>query len=326
MKKETQVTIIAWLGALLMISIGVMASTWTEKIVMTIVAWLEFVIVFYVHQWLINHFFKKRKWLFYVSGLLALIAFLSPFKTFAERLFKESKGDVEYLYQAFTTVLTIIFVTAVHYGYKGIMLQIQLEKTKNQQAQAELKLLQSQVNPHFLFNTLNNIYAQSLVHPPKAGDMLVQLGDLMRYQVESAKKNEVSIEAEIGFIENYLALERKRLIDTIKTNFSLKIAEEVDIKMLKIPPMLFIPFIENAYKHGISADDDNFIFIDLNISSRTISFKIENKIPLKKRDIISTKTGLENIKKRLNLLYLDKHHLTMTTNNHIYNVQLEIKL
>jgi two-component system, LytTR family, sensor kinase len=325
MKKETQVTIIAWLGALLMISIGVMASTWTEKIAMTIAAWLEFVIVFYVHQWLINHFFKKRKWLFYVSGLLALIAFLSPFKTFAERLFKESKGDVEYLQQALTTVLTIIFVTAVYYGYKGIMLQIQIERTKNQQAQAELKLLQSQVNPHFLFNTLNNIYAQSLVHPPKAGDMLVQLGDLMRYQIESAKKNEVSIKSEIDFIKNYLALERKRLIDTIKTDFTLEIAEDVDATVLKIPPMLFIPFIENAYKHGISADVDNFIFINLSVKNDSILFNIENKIPLKKRHVVSTNTGLENVKKRLNLLFNEKHTLNISIHNHIYHVQLEIK-
>jgi two-component system, LytTR family, sensor kinase len=145
----------------------------------------------------------------------------------------------------------------------------------------------------------------------------------MRYQIESAKKNEVSIQDEIEFIENYLALEKKRLTDRIKTSFTVEIDEQLN---LFIPPMLFIPFIENAYKHGIGAESDSFIHIYLTIKSDLILFKIENSISLKKQNIKSTNTGLANIKKRLNLLFPEKHQLNITIDNQIYHVQLEIHI
>jgi two-component system, LytTR family, sensor kinase len=326
MKKEIRFDVSLLIGLFIFSIVRALALSLEEKIVLVLMSWVQLSCLFYLNRWLIVNYVKKKKWLFYLLGLMAFMAISTPLMVSVERYYRGFKGNYEYATMAGGILLDTLLLTAVHFAYESIMLRMLLEKTKRQQVQAELKLLQSQVNPHFLFNTLNNIYAQNFINSPKANEMIGQLADLMRYQIESAKKVSVPIQDEITFIENYLALERKRLIASIKTNFALEIAEELDTQTVKIPPMLFIPFIENAYKHGISTDVDNFIFIGLNIKNHSISFKIENRIPSKMRSGVSTKTGLENIKKRLHLLFPDKHHLTISTYNHIYNVQLEIKL
>jgi two-component system, LytTR family, sensor kinase len=226
---------------------------------------------------------------------------------------------------AFSNVITFLFVsTAISYAYKGILLQMQYEKTKRRQVEAELKLLQSQVNPHFLFNTLNNIYAQNLIHQEEANEMILQLADLMRYQIESAKKNEVNIHDEVEFLENYIALEKKRLTDKTQVHFSFEKLD--DTPSLSIPPMLFIPFVENAFKYGIGSDGVNFIKIHLAVKANQILFDIENGIPNRKQSVKSTKMGLDNIKKRLDLLFPNKYKLDIKTENQVYSVQLNIQI
>jgi two-component system, LytTR family, sensor kinase len=322
MKNKILFDIKAWLIAAALIPLGVTASSWQEKITVSLILWLILILLFYPHKWLINSYLKKDKKLIYILGLITLIVASTFLFMLILKLINDRHSN-DFLYLSITISLFIFFSTAISYAYKGIILQLQFEKIKRQQVEAELKLLQSQVNPHFLFNTLNNIYAQNLEHHEEANEMVLQLADLMRYQIESAKKNEVSIQDEIEFIENYLALEKKRLTERIKTSFTVEIDEQLN---LFIPPMLFIPFIENAYKHGIGAESDSFIHIYLNIKSDLILFKIDNSISLKKQNIKSTNTGLANIKKRLGLLFPEKHQLNITADNQIYHVQLEIHI
>jgi two-component system, LytTR family, sensor kinase len=322
MKNKILFDIKAWLIAAALIPLGVTASSWQEKITVSLILWFILILLFYPHKWLINKYLKRDKKLIYVLGLMTLIVASTFLFMLILKLINDRHSN-DFLYLGITISLFIFFSTAISYAYKGIILQLQFEKIKRQQVEAELKLLQSQVNPHFLFNTLNNIYAQNLEHHEEANEMVLQLADLMRYQIESAKKNAVSIQDEIEFIENYLALEKKRLTARIKTSFTAEIDKE---SVMTIPPMLFIPFIENAYKHGIGAESDSFIHIYLSIKSNLILFKIENSISLKKQNIKSTNTGLANIKKRLNLLFPEKHQLNITADNQIYHVQLEIHI
>jgi two-component system, LytTR family, sensor kinase len=322
MKDKILFDIKAWLIAALIIPFGVTASSLQEKIMVCFFTWFMLFAVFYPHKLLINKYLKRKKWLFYALGLLVLITVSTHLFVLILKLIETNPRQTFWSFSV-TVTLFIFLSTAVSYGYKGVVLQWQFEKIKRQQVEAELKLLQSQVNPHFLFNTLNNIYAQNLEHHEEANEMVLQLADLMRYQIESAKKNEVSIQDEIEFINNYLALEKKRLTDRIKTSFTVEMTDGLS---LKIPPMLFIPFIENAYKHGISAEGDCFIHIYLRVNETAILFEMDNSISLKKQHIKSTNTGLANIKKRLDLLFPDKHQLNITADNQIYHVQLEIKI
>jgi two-component system, LytTR family, sensor kinase len=322
MKDKILFDIKAWLVAAALIPLGVTASSLEEKLRVSLTLWAMLLLLFYPHKWLINKYLKRNRFWEYALGLIATITVSTLiFMLILKQIGDRHSGD--FLYLSITITLFVFFSTAVSYGYKGVVLQWQFEKIKRQQVEAELKLLQSQVNPHFLFNTLNNIYAQNLENHADANEMVLQLADLMRYQIESAKKDAVSIQDEIEFINNYLALEKKRLTPRISTSFTVEMADELS---LKIPPMLFIPFIENAYKHGISAEGDCFIHIYLRVNETAILFKMDNSISLKKQHIKSTNTGLENIKKRLDLLFPDKHQLNITADNQIYHVQLEIKI
>lgn len=322
MKKEIIFDIKVWLVVAVVMPFGISARNLPDKILLTISIWVLLIILFYPHKWLLKNYLGEKKWLLYGLGLTVLIG--STGFLFSLVLNHIEGGDgINYLASVIAITLLLFLSTAISYAYKGILLQIQYEKTKRKQVEAELKLLQSQVNPHFLFNTLNNIYAQNLSDQEEANEMILQLADLMRYQIESSKKNEVNIEDEIEFLENYIALEKKRSTDRIKINFEVEKA--ANLKM-QIPPMLFIPFIENAYKHGVSAEGESFIHIFLSIKEQSISFKTENLIPLRKQNVKSTKTGLENIKKRLDLLFPEKHQLVIKTDNQMYNVQLDIQI
>jgi two-component system, LytTR family, sensor kinase len=316
MKKETVFDIKAWIVTLLLLFFVVSARNMQDKLLITLLP----LCLFYPHKWLIINCFDRKKLLPYATRLLALIAVSSALLY----LLLTQEGGVKNLFATTVVViLTLLLSTAISYAYKGILLQIQFEKTKRRQVEAELKLLQSQVNPHFLFNTLNNIYAQNLVHPEEANEMILQLADLMRYQIESSKKNTVSINDEIEFLENYIALEKKRSTDRIKVSFAV---DKADNLTLNIPPMLFIPFIENAYKHGISTEGPCAINIFLKVTENGLSFTIDNPIPVRKQIVKSTNTGLENIKKRLDLLFPNKHQLVIKTDNQLYKVQLNIEI
>jgi two-component system, LytTR family, sensor kinase len=323
MKKEIVFDIKMWIGVGLVMPLLIAnARDLPDRLGQAFQSMVVMVGLFYAHKWLIKNYLAQKKVSHYILGLISLIALV----TFLFGLFLSLTrvGNSNYFITALINVLLFIFFsTAISYAYRGILLQIQYEKTKRRQVEAELKLLQSQVNPHFLFNTLNNIYAQNLVHQEEANEMILQLADLMRYQIESSKKNEVSIDDEIEFLENYIALEKKRSTDRIKVSFAV---DKTANLTMNIPPMLFIPFIENAYKHGISAEGESSINILLDVKEHGISFKIENQIPVRKQMVKSTKTGLENIKKRLELLFPNKHQLSINTDNHIYNVQLDIQI
>jgi two-component system, LytTR family, sensor kinase len=319
MKKEMVFDIKVWFCVTVFMVLSVHARNVPEKVWLCLLPLL----LYYPHKWLIKKYLSQKKWFIYILGLITIMGISASIHFLILKLTELKIKELEVIAFIILPLIFIFFSTVISYAYKGILLQIQYEKTKRRQVEAELKLLQSQVNPHFLFNTLNNIYAQNLVHPEEANEMILQLADLMRYQIESSKKNMVSIDDEIEFLENYIALEKKRSTDRIKVSFAV---DKTDNLTMQIPPMLFIPFIENAYKHGISAEGESVINIVLGVKEHGISFKIDNQIPVRKQLVKSTQTGLENIKKRLDLLFPNKHQLAITTDNQLYHVQLTINI
>lgn len=212
--------------------------------------------------------------------------------------------------------LTVLFT-------KRAILQTQVKlKNKVLIQQMEMKLLKAQLNPHFLFNSLNNIYALSLENLPETSDTILKLSELMRYQLQSSKQQVLSLADELQFIQNYIDLERIRLTD--KSDVQLYIEGEVTNE--QIAPMLLIPFIENSFKHGVNTIQENFIHIFIHIHDRQLSFDIKNSVPPKKMKRISTKTGLDNTQRRLDLLYKNQYDLNITAENDTFNVHLELEL
>ncbi|MFK7905114.1 MAG: sensor histidine kinase [Chitinophagales bacterium] len=184
-------------------------------------------------------------------------------------------------------------------------------------------LLRSQINPHFLFNTLHNIDALIYENQDKASQSLVKLSDIMRYMLTEAKSDTVELQKELEHLENYLSLEKLRLINNNFLRFDISGAANG----LKIVPMLMIPFVENAFKHSVESDTENGINLQIRIDNGTLYFDCENKYDSSNVDKDKSHgIGLETVKKRLALNYPQKHQLKIDSTEAIFTVNLELKL
>jgi len=203
-----------------------------------------------------------------------------------------------------------------------------LEDKKNklisaEQLKTELAFLKNQISPHFFFNTLNNIYSLTETEPEKAKEITYKLSKLMRYLLyESDKNRNVSLEMEISFLRNYIDLMKSRLSGEVKVSTDF----ESDYDKVLIPPLLFITFVENAFKHGISMNTDSFVDISLKNVAGKIVFSIKNSIPENENhEKGKGGLGLTNIKRRLELLFdEDVYSLKIVRLKDVYSVDLII--
>ncbi len=185
----------------------------------------------------------------------------------------------------------------------------------------ELNYLKKQIHPHFLFNTLNTIYGFALKKSDYTPEIILKLSNLLDYILYQVQKPKVSITEEIAHINEYIDLEKIRFQDRLQVHFGSKIAND----FLEIPPMLFMPFVENAFKHGSIINQFLRIEIALTIQEKQLSFSCKNS-SINKENSLSNGIGLENIRKRLDLLYPENHTLTIATNEDSFVVNLSIKL
>lgn len=187
---------------------------------------------------------------------------------------------------------------------------------------AELQLLKAQVHPHFLFNTLNNIYSFSLDRSPKTPELILKLSSLLSYMLYDCKTEEVRLEKEVEIMKNYIDLERERYGDTIEISWNV----EGDIRDNFISPLLMLPFLENAFKHGASEQIEKpWIGVDISVVHDTLKFKITNS----KNEFISHSPngiGINNVKKRLKFLYPGKYELKINDEGDFFAVSLMVKL
>ena len=197
---------------------------------------------------------------------------------------------------------------------------------QTQTMQSELRFLKSQINPHFLFNTLNNLYALTLKKSDKAPEIVIKLSEMMRYMLYECNERRVPLGKEVNYIRNYLDLERLRQGKNMEITF--EVAGEVLDQ--QIAPLMFIPFLENSFKHGLNNQiSSGFVNIRLDIENHNIHFQIENSksesLPLQTHKR-SGGIGLVNIKRRLNIIYPNQHQLIIHDNPKTYGVELEIEL
>ncbi|RIV46736.1 sensor histidine kinase [Flagellimonas pelagia] len=196
------------------------------------------------------------------------------------------------------------------------------KKVENEKVSSELQFLKTQLNPHFLFNSLNAIYSLSVKGSSNTSEAIISLSELMRYMLYEADKDKVKLGKELEYIKNYVQLQRLRLSDS--ANVKLKISGEERGK--EVPPLLFISFIENAFKYGTDYKGRTYVNIGLLISEKNIYLRVENKIGAHRKQTKNSGVGLENIKNRLRLLYPDSHKLQITDNGETYVVDLNLNL
>ncbi|SFD14499.1 sensor histidine kinase [Spirosoma endophyticum] len=203
--------------------------------------------------------------------------------------------------------------------------QLQEAQTSAANSQSELQLLQSQLSPHFLFNTLNNLYGLSISQHEKIPPLLLKLSDLLRYSVYDVKETFVPLIDELAYINNYIDFEKIRIGDRLELSIDIENVVRTDIK---IAPMLLIVFIENAFKHSKNTTSEKiFIEIALKTWGKMILFSLKNSYNKPKLEPANSGgLGLENVNKRLALLYPVEHVLDLQTTDDFYTVSLQLKM
>jgi hypothetical protein len=215
-------------------------------------------------------------------------------------------------------LLSFVFRIALAY----FTLKKQSDEIIAQRTQAELNLLKSQVQPHFLFNTLNNIYYEAYLEAPHTAALIERLSDIMRYFVDESPKQLVGLSTEIQFLENYIALEKIR----IRYNIDITFTKNCD-NTLSIPPMLLMTFVENIFKHGIDkSSSENRIELSLVHQNGRLIFTSLNTVPDHPLSKSSIGFGIENLRKRLVLLYQQNFELDTKQTGNLFTALLNIPL
>ncbi|MBE9488257.1 MAG: histidine kinase [Bacteroidetes bacterium] len=201
-------------------------------------------------------------------------------------------------------ILVIITAFGIRFFQKWRSYKDNLEKIKRQQTESELMYLRKQTNPHFLFNTLNSIYSLVIGSSEEAGDAVLKLSNILRYMLYQTDKDKVSLKKEISIIEDYLDIQKLKTTELTKINF----IRECDKDDYFLPPLILLPFVENAFKYGADNVNDSFINIEINAINGVLEFKVTNKIVCQSENEEGG-IGISNIRRRLELLYPKKYIL-----------------
>ena len=264
--------------------------------------------------------FRHRRWQFVVTDTI-LIVFSN-----SHMLFKDFQTLPEGTLAGYSSFL--IFSLLVNLMAIGIAISIryvmrQSEKKQNE-VEAELAWLKNQINPHFLFNTLNNISSLTQIDADKAQDTVMQLSDLLRYAMYETNKPKVPLEGEVEFMRNYIELMKLRCNEMTRVNAQFTIHNS----KLEVAPLLFISLIENAFKHGMNSNAPATIDISLTQKDGTLVFNCDNtNNPKPTKDRSGSGIGLENTRRRLDLLYPGRYQWEQTiTPENIYHVKITLQL
>lgn len=306
---------------------GMFLSFFIQFLFMYLCGYLFFIINSRI---LVSHVLKQKGFILYGLSVLATIAILYPLlaqllislpinETLGRDIFSDHAFDLENAFGVLSIMLiSLPIVLAMQWGKQNTHI-LSLEKEKSQ---TELDLLKQQLNPHFFFNTLNNLYGLSLQHSEKTSDSILRLSELMRYTIYKGQEDQVKLVQELNYLEDYIELQQIRLKKPLKFSFNKEVSDD----NLQIAPLLLIVLIENAFKHGIEpAENEATLSLVIKSDRNQFYFSCENSIEQGEQQQ-GGGIGLVNLKKRLNLLYPNKHTLTIDQNKDRYRVELEISL
>ena len=294
------------------------------------------VVVYFINFYLLGPylFFKRRHWWFVLINLVLILGLNYQF--FLVYLNRDSIPNMPamdtnmwvgffggfLMFLVLNCMIAAIAIGIRHFIHtRQIRQQLIEEKAKN--TEAELAWLKNQINPHFLFNTLNNISSLTQIDPDAAQDAIAQLSDLLRYAMYETRKDVVPLQGEMEFMRNYVELMKLRCSEKTEVNSTFNVQRST----LEIAPLLFISLIENAFKHGVSSNRDSRIDIGLTADEQQLIFTCDNtNYPKTDSDRSGSGIGLENTRRRLDLIYKDRYTWEQTLEDNIYKVKITIKL
>jgi two-component system, LytTR family, sensor kinase len=270
----------------------------------------------------------RKKYLLYIIAVLFFLAVFSMLSFGFLKTFTFTGTYFTFRKHLPFCVFVFLFILACSIAYKTIKDKITTDnlarEKERENLKTELSLLRSQVNPHFMFNVLNNMVALARKQSDLLEPSLIKLSSLMRYMLYDTGEQSASLEKEIEYLQSYIDLQKQRFSKKITVNVTLNPPD----KDYDIEPMLLIPFVENAFKHGTGMINDAQIDIDLHAINNELCFTVKNKFDAASQEIkdAARGIGLANVKRRLQLLYANKHVLKITIYNNIFMVSLQIQL
>ncbi|HEY1053774.1 MAG TPA: sensor histidine kinase [Emticicia sp.] len=337
MNKSGQIIIhlVVWLVLVLMF---VFTGTGGGKITYSTVVWFLYfgainITVFYINYLIILPTFLNRKRYAWCILTILFLVLISVFVKcalayyFYEIIMLRDKGKhviVFWDYFFLATVVSTLFIflsTILKFVSDWFLNEKIKSNLENEKLASELAFLKSQINPHFLFNSLNNIYSLAYQKSAKTPEAVLKLSEIMRYMLYESNESKVCLDEEIRYLENYIELQKLRFKDKAYINFEI----DGDTQNLKITPLVLISFVENAFKHGLATDKENPITIVLNVSSDKLYFQVINKKNNQNKDETGG-IGLQNVQRRLDLLYKGAYRLHIEDTETIYNCELYLNL
>ena len=301
-------------------TVGVVESYPDKPDFATVFGVLLIYLLLFISVQLRNYYLKKKKAAALSKSFINKLAFFAFVIGFWRIIIMiEEYGDSDALVIVAFVYFPVLFFLITRWIFKQTKSILTL---KNEKAKTELMHLKSQVNPHFFFNMLNNLYGWVDKDPVKAKKLIISLSEMMRYSIYEGEKDSVSLDEEVVYLQQYIELHRMRYRKEIDIQFTVDISEN----SVFIMPLLFIILLENAFKHGVENLRENaFVYIKMVTNDKQVVFEIKNNFDPKETSK-APGIGIQNLKRRLELVYPKKHVLTLESNDDIYTAKLTIDI
>ena len=320
-----RIHILVWTLFSALVAFQLKGDNSTQWLSTTLIFILTDLYIFYSHFYILTRYtgqVKRNAYFLRLAGIVLtgplLFALLHSLGRHADHLFYEYYGMA-----LFSLVPLFIFLSWLARVTENLVLNtIRKEQLEKQAIQAELHNLRSQINPHFLFNTLNNIHTLVYKQAPAAPEAVMRLASLMRYMIYESNAPMVPLSRELDYLKDYMTLQQLRYKQAPVVDFKI----DGNIGTYEIAPLLFIHLLENAYKHSPARLEPGDIKVHIAVHEKCLTFKVENPVNRKPMNNLERPggIGMENVRKRLALLYANRHQLEISRTEETYNINLSI--
>ncbi|WP_394991356.1 sensor histidine kinase [Emticicia sp.] len=284
---------------------------------------LSCITLFYIHsKYLFPKVFKQKP-INYFLYMVGLIFLLVMGRYYVRITFVESEPNQLFFVNVFIQYLFIFVISASYCFFSEYQKNQQVQREKeNERLKSELSFLRSQISPHFMFNLMNSLVSLNRKKSNLVEPVLLKMSDLLRYMLYEKDDKQISLDNEVKYLENYIDLQKVRFADYVDIDFLV----QKPLLSKNIEPMLLIPFVENAFKHGVGLVEKPIIKIELQTTVNQLIFKVTNKFSSDKQEVKdgASGIGLANVKRRLELLYPNQYVLNVEEQTHFYITELKL--
>lgn len=295
-----------------------------------VVAFINYAIgALVINYVLLPHYFYRKKYLwFFVCVAVMLAVIIAVEELVLEQIYYPDTRGKHFpgiIYSLLDVMPVITILAGFKFAWDASKKQLEVEQLRSSVQESELQFLKSQINPHFLFNNLNNLYSYAIENSPKTPSIILELSSVLRYMLYDCKEKYVALPKEIEHLKNFTKLNELQIEERGKVTFKTDTPKTA----YRIAPLILTVFIENAFKHSTASQSkDILIDIDVKVSDEgVLDFECKNSFqPATNTESLSKGIGLENVKKRLQLLYPNAHELHIRYDRKFYNVQLNMQL